>query len=310
MDYTQSLPDWSGFRRIIQMFFDFLSEKIEKVIIGLFHLEAYRELIYGSETDSEQGIEVEGKHLVGLIVIELWLAIKRVFAASDSFWQTLRDLHRRILGILRDAVQTTMQKYRHAFSVWATGKLSNLLSRFHLLLEDISVAPRLLESISAAIGALWDEGNGGFVAQLRTAGSILLTGVIEGIGNAIPVPGECDTLYELLRRIVEMIAQYTTLVERITEFCTQDVFRYFEEHRRYLDEYYAELLRLDVDEFRRQTTAYSRACETIATARNDEELRRMLRLAYRELGIALPWANSHGSFDSFMRDRTARLRFE
>ncbi len=75
----------------------------------------------------------------------------------------------------------------------------------------------------------------------------------------------------------------------------------------YMQHYYEELQKIDVERFQRETEEYNQWSRCLKQASNEEQLNVILLKAMDDLGISLPWT---GDFDSFMRDKTAHLVFQ
>lgn len=77
-----------------------------------------------------------------------------------------------------------------------------------------------------------------------------------------------------------------------------------------LTAYLAELEKIDKEAFKRETKAYNDMMPLINSARNDTELNHNLYFLMEKMEINVPWLETHDSFDSFMNDPNAVLRFE
>lgn len=69
----------------------------------------------------------------------------------------------------------------------------------------------------------------------------------------------------------------------------------------------AKIGELDIDKFKKDTEKYSNKASLIAACDNDDSLNSLLKTAYVDFGIAIPWL---GDFDSFMGKKTNKLVFE
>lgn len=67
---------------------------------------------------------------------------------------------------------------------------------------------------------------------------------------------------------------------------------------------------IDIDTFKIETEVYSSVVNDIESACSDRELNEKLYSLFDKLGIKMSWQSTHDSFDSFMRDKSAILRFE
>ena len=74
-----------------------------------------------------------------------------------------------------------------------------------------------------------------------------------------------------------------------------------------MERYAAELMNLELDNFKRSVDQYEGMVASLMEARTDEELNRNLRCIVRRMGIEMPWEND---FNAFMSDRSRVMRFE
>lgn len=70
------------------------------------------------------------------------------------------------------------------------------------------------------------------------------------------------------------------------------------------------LERIDIAAFQRETQAYNEMVRLLDGVKTEKELSERLTVVMERMGIELPWRRTHGSFDSFMRDKSAVLRIE
>jgi len=71
--------------------------------------------------------------------------------------------------------------------------------------------------------------------------------------------------------------------------------------------YLAELEKIDIDLFKRETSEYARFAKMISEARTEEDMNRVLISVFEYHDIPLPWK---GDFNSFMSDKNNHLVFE
>lgn len=77
-----------------------------------------------------------------------------------------------------------------------------------------------------------------------------------------------------------------------------------------LQTYLAELEKIDIEAFRRETDEYNKMIAALDGAKDENELNNSLHSLLDEMGIKMSWEDTHDNFDSFMRDKNAVLRFE
>ena len=69
-------------------------------------------------------------------------------------------------------------------------------------------------------------------------------------------------------------------------------------------------MKIDLDRFKEETENYRIVGEQIASVRNEIELNVKVKQILHGLGITMSWEKTHDSFDSFMKDKNARMIFE
>ena len=76
-----------------------------------------------------------------------------------------------------------------------------------------------------------------------------------------------------------------------------------------VDEYLAELEKYDIETYKAESEEWQKLNLFLNSEKNEYELNMNLKIFLRNNGIALPWEETHDSFDSFMNDKTAVLKF-
>lgn len=77
-----------------------------------------------------------------------------------------------------------------------------------------------------------------------------------------------------------------------------------------LQVYLAELEKIDIEAFNRETEEYNKMMSLLDNAKDENDLNDKLYTLLDRMGIKMSWQSTHDSFDSFMRDKSAILRFE
>lgn len=70
--------------------------------------------------------------------------------------------------------------------------------------------------------------------------------------------------------------------------------------------YLAELEKIDVVAFQKETLAYKQFCDILKTAQNEESMNRILLMSMDKMGFELPWK---GDFETFMSNKNNKLEF-
>lgn len=76
-----------------------------------------------------------------------------------------------------------------------------------------------------------------------------------------------------------------------------------------LEYYLAELEKIDIEAFKRETEEYHRMTALLDNATDENDLNRKLHIIIEEMGISLPW-KGYDSFDDFMEDSNSKLVFD
>ena len=98
------------------------------------------------------------------------------------------------------------------------------------------------------------------------------------------------------------------LVRALNSFrTTSDDVIYFYRQVAYFESYAAELMKIDIDRFREETSMYCSFASEIENVKDETELNELLRTAIDKIGIKIPW---EGDFDGFMCNKNAVLVFE
>ncbi len=163
------------------------------------------------------------------------------------------------------------------------------------------------------------------VKIIATGASVVVGGMVSAaisgtpIG-AIPVIGDivqtfCGTLItgimsctllmfidrsEMVRKLVNSLNNLPTIEKELA---------YYKEQARFFEEYAAELMKIDIDKFRREVDIYSAASDELLSASTNAEVNRCLKEILKKLNIKTSW-DSYDSFDSFMNDKKAIMVFK
>lgn len=162
------------------------------------------------------------------------------------------------------------------------------------------------------------------VVKVLAVGASVVVGTLvsEAIGKtplgAIPVAGDivqtfCGTLVSGIMSCTflfffdrsEIMNKLVTVLNNLHTMST-DV-NYFREQAAYFEKYAAQLMKIDLNQFKRETTLYSNAARRLDSVKNEQELNTILHDILGTLDIKLPW---QGNFNDFMGNRNNTLVFE
>lgn len=292
------------------------------------------------------GVQMGLRQAVGFLFAEIWFSIKDEFVKLDVHpgWDMdLGDFFTAIGNGVRNGFNSAKTKYKEMFSKFLEGTISGAISSvttsicnifFTTAKNVVKIIRQSWASVVEAAKILFINPDGYlFGDRLRAAVKVLATGasvVVGGIVStaiaatpigAIPVVGgiiqtfcgtlvtgvmSCTLLYFLDRsKMVNKLVDFLNSIRTID----QDI-AYYKQQAVYFEQYAAKLMDIDVDTFRKETEVYASVAADIEEARSDSELNEILIRKMHALNIKLPWEDTHNSFDSFMRDKSAVLRFE
>ena len=84
---------------------------------------------------------------------------------------------------------------------------------------------------------------------------------------------------------------------------------YYRRQAEYFERYAAELMKIDLEQFKKETAMYGEIADKLEKVQSEDELNAVLKQALKDIGAKLPW-QGHDSFDDFMADKNAHLVFE
>ena len=283
---------------------------------------------------------------MGFLFAEIWFSIKDEFVKLDVHpgWDMdLGDFFTAIGNGVRNGFNSAKTKYKEMFSKFLEGTISGAISSvttsicnifFTTAKNVVKIIRQSWASVVEAAKILFINPDGYlFGDRLRVAVKVLATGasvVVGGIVStaiaatpigAIPVVGgiiqtffgtlvtgvmSCTLLYFLDRsKMVNKLVDFLNSIRTID----QDI-AYYKQQAVYFEQYAAKLMDIDIDTFKLETEAYSQAVNDLDSARSERELNTKLYSLFDKQGIKMSWQSTHDSFDSFMRDKSAVLRFE
>jgi len=73
-----------------------------------------------------------------------------------------------------------------------------------------------------------------------------------------------------------------------------------------IEEYLAELKRIDIKAFEKESKTFKVFCDYMISTKNEEELNALLHVSMKKMGFDIPW---EGDFDEFMSDKNNKLVF-
>lgn len=289
------------------------------------------------------GVHMGTRQALGFVFAEMWFAIMAEFQEADEKQEfDLKDFLERIGRGLTRGYENAKAKYADLFSRVLNGAVAGSLSSVTTTLCNIffTTAKNVVRMIRQAYPSLVEAIKVLFInpkcytfgERIRAVAKILATGasVVMGVAvsdlvsktpvAAIPVLQDvvpafcgafvsgimsCTFLYfldrsPLINRLVRKLDNLHTIETEVAYYCQQ---------AEYFEQYAAELMEIDLEEFKRETALYSTISDRLADVKSEDDLNTVLKDAFERLNIALPWGE-HDSLGGFMKDESARLVFE
>lgn len=281
------------------------------------------------------------RQALGFVFAEMWFSVKEEFQnvrGKFDLGEFMKALGR---GIKR-GFERAKEKYAELFERFLSGAAAGALASLTTSLCNIffTTAKNAVRIIRQCYASLVEAGKVLFinpdhyafgdrmraVVKILAAGASVVTGVIVSeiiestpIG-AIPVIGDivqtfcgsfvagimsCTLLYFLDRN--ELMQKLFSALNNLHTIETE--LQYFRQQADYFERYAAELMSIDLAQFRKETAFYGSIADRLASAATETELNTVLKQAMTEMGVKLPW-HGHESFQQFMADENAHLVFE
>ncbi|MDE7247918.1 MAG: hypothetical protein K2N43_08525 [Lachnospiraceae bacterium] len=288
-----------------------------------------------------QSIRMGARQALGFVFAEMWFTVKEEFEKFEGDFDLGEFLTTLGHGI-KHGFERAKEKYPELFSRFLSGAVSGALASFTTTLCNIffTTAKNTVRIIRQSYTSIVEAGkvlfinpqNYTFGDRMRAVVKILATGASVAAGvivsdaiakspvGKIPVLGDviqafsgtfvggimsCTFLYfidrsELSQRLFHVLDGLHTIETEIN---------YYQKQADYFERYAAELMNIDLEQFRKEATLYETIVMNLENAKTDAELNTVLKQAFHDLGIMMPW-KSHQSFEEFMGDKNAHLVFE
>lgn len=289
------------------------------------------------------GVKMGIRQVFGFVFTEIWFAVKNEFAKQNK--KGNRDLGTLLKNVgkgIKKGIENAKKKYKQLIDKFLSGSVAGVMSSLTTTLCNfffttaknvVRIIRQTYASMVEAIKVLFINPDNYLLGErLRAVAKIVATGasvvvgtiVSEAIGKtavgALPVVGDiiqtfcgafvtgimsCSLLYFLDRsKLINKLVKFLDNLPNIEK----DV-RYFKSQAEYFEKYAAQLMKIDIEKFRRETYAYTSLAQTLEKAKTEQELNMALQNAIKEIGITVPWAK-YSSFNNFMEDKNAVMRFE
>lgn len=261
--------------------------------------------------------------------------------ASNSF--NLENFLQAVGNGVKAGLSNAKVKYKELFSKFLEGSIAGVLSSLMTTLCNIffTTARNVVRVIRQSWASITEAAKILFVnpdnyllgERLRAVVKVLATGasvvagilVAEALGNtglkALPAGlGEivtsfcgtfvsgilsCTFLYYLDRS--ETINKLVRWLDSLPS--VEKELLYYKRQVEIFERYAAQLMEIDLERFKKETAVFNDLVGKLSLAKSDEQLNQLLVQGMKSMGMTMSWEKTHGSFDVFMRDNSAVLRF-
>jgi len=285
------------------------------------------------------GAEMALRQSLGLVFTEIWLSIREEFRKLSTgfdladFFTAIADGVKRGIVTAKSKFKELFEKFKEGFVAGAISSISTTLCNIFITTakNTVNIIRQSWASIIEAINILiFNPNNLLFGDRMRAAIKVLAVGasvvagtmVTEAVSQyglaSIPVIGEtlqtfcgvfvtgilsCTMLYfldrsEYIQRIVDFLNQLPTM-DYIVDF--------YQKQAQRLKEYAAEIEKIDIDSFIRETEKFSDIALCLKVGKSDRDIIIEIEKLYANGTIKKPWK---GDFRAFMSNKSNRLVFE
>ena len=327
-------------------------DKIAKKNIDAKLYKEYYKLNFSSpfmrdtfKTSSSLSIKMGMKQVIGLVITEIWFAVKEDFE-NFSTSNSLKENFFRLKDTIEKAFNRAKEKYKDFIDKFKEGAISGLLSSLTTTICNIffTTAKNIVKiiryayvSIIQALKILFFNPDNLLLGdriretlKIISTGASIVVGIISGeviskILNNFGIIGLTnDILQTFITTFVSSISTCTLLYFIDKNQTMKDMFSflnklnpttiineqidYYKKQAEYFERYAAELLEIDYKFLKETAEKYENVAEIIYQTKNQDELNRVLENLFEILGIEKPYKED--SFDKFMQNPDSILIFK
>jgi len=327
-------------------------DKIAKKNIDAKLYKEYYKLNFSSpfmrdtfKTSSSLSIKMGMKQVIGLVITEIWFAVKEDFE-NFSTSNSLKENFFQLKDTIEKAFNRAKEKYKDFIDKFKEGAISGLLSSLTTTICNIffTTAKNIVKiiryayvSIIQALKILFFNPDNLLLGdriretlKIISTGASIVVGIISGeaiskILNNFGIIGLTnDILQTFITTFVSSISTCTLLYFIDKNQTMKDMFSflnklnpttiineqidYYKKQAEYFERYAAELLEIDYKFLKETAEKYENIAEIIYQTKNQGELNRVLENLFEILGIEKPYKED--SFDEFMQNPDSILIFK
>lgn len=291
-----------------------------------------------SKAAAKVGVAMGLRQALGLVFSEVWFAVKDEIKAGKDDGKALFN---SIAHGVKQGFCNAKEKYKELWHKFIEGAVSGVLASLTTTICNIffSTAKNLVRIIRQSWASLveatkillFNPDCMPFGEQVRAATKIIATGASVVLGSmvgdaiaetgigAIPVVGEivqtfCSTLVTgilscSLLYLLDRDQTINKVVNTLNSIPTvDDIVNYYKMQARFLEEYCAKLMSIDLEKFKKEIASYSEAMSLLETATSQQELNVALKKVYAKLGLPSPYGK-YDNINAFMADSNSHLTF-
>lgn len=294
-----------------------------------------------SKAALSSGVKMGSQQVLGFIFTEVWLEARSEFNKIKGDFD-LATFLKSMGNAIKRGFTNAKSKYKEVLSRLKDGVVAGILSNLTTTICNIffttakNTARIIRQSWASLVQALkilfinpdglpFGERIRAVVKILATTASIIVGTLVStaiqesGIGK-IPVIGNSIQLFFgslvtglmtcTLLHFLDKNETVNKLVRTITLLHADGIdiaTEYFRNEAKKFEIYAAKLMEIDLAKFRKETEVYNNFVVKMENIKDDKELNNVLKEAYKQLDIKLPW---QGSFDEFMSCKSNTLVFE
>ena len=287
------------------------------------------------------GIKMGLRQALGFIFAEIWFAVKEEFNKADKCDDfNMKNFFKNVAEGVKRGVENAKNKYRELFEKFKEGALSGILASvttticnifFTTAKNTVKIIRRSYVSLVQAAKILLINPDNYLLGdricaamKVMSVGASVVFGTLvsEALGKtflgSMPVLGDvvqsfCGALTSgILSCTFLYFFDNSSLIKRLTmnlntlPTINTDI-NYFVKHAQYFELLAAQMMEIDIEQFKKETKTFNDYALKIEKAKSPEELNRILKKYYSDSDINMPWT---GDFDSFMANKNNCLRFE
>ncbi len=282
----------------------------------------------------QRGIEMGIRQALGFVFVEVWLVTKKEVSALPPGCSYSEIANAVAIGI-KNGFASALLKYKEILAKFGEGLIAGSLANLGTTLCNVffttsKLVVKNIREVSASVirssrVLLLNPDELELGDRFKMSAVILATGACLMVGTAIggtisetpigkmPVIGDvvvrfCSTLVSGLLSCTFLIymdrsAFINEVVDKMNQIPTEVTG--MKELSMYLDRYAAEVARIDIEQFERDTQKYQDTAMRVINSSDEQELNSVLMDLYKYFDI--PWK---GDFDGFMSNPENHLSFE